>query len=220
MNADFIVHYGRACMSRYRLFILNAFKFTLYSRTTRLPVLYVFGKKKIDVAHLVETICHKFEPETKLLVFYDVGYYYAIPELEKSILEAKRGDILFARVEKESKRQFHLAGREMCATGSCSTNQTFDTEAIICSDGNCGTCTPSEQLLQTTTDNTNPPPENTSTLTDSPTNTTTTSTVNTLTSTDTSTSTSSNETTLNGRSFELLPGTTLQDYTFLCIISF
>jgi len=40
VNADLMVHYGYACMSQ----------------TSRLPVIYVFGNKQIDVDHCVKAL--------------------------------------------------------------------------------------------------------------------------------------------------------------------
>jgi hypothetical protein len=193
--------------------------------------LYVFGKRKIDVPHLVQTVCREFSPETKLLIFYDVGYYHAIPELEKSVLDARGSNTVFARVEKEAKRQFHLAGRIVnCTSGEC---VTCDDESIECRDGNCceSSSSSSEQIPQTTnpsipvtssidssTSTTNTAGQSSTNTTDQSTNTTNQATNITEQSTpDTTTQSTNTSTTINGRSFELLPETSLQDYTFLCI---
>ena len=214
-------------------------------------MLYVFGKKKIDIPHLVHTVSRPDAFPTSdnrplptplpplLLVFYDVAYSYAIPEVEKAMEGEQRGNVVFARVERENTRgQIQMAvaatGKDVCGTSECSptttttttttTKQSFD-EAMGCGDGNCNndsTCTSSfstssEQLEQLDAP-TNPPtnPNNTNNNDITNTSTTTNSTeAHTTSTTDSYAST----TTLNGRTFELLPGTSLQDYIFLCIHS-
>jgi diphthamide biosynthesis protein 2 len=61
VEADSTVHYGHACMSQY---VINFLFFLCVGdalgsfgkicfRTSRLPVIYVFGKKKVGVEHCV-----------------------------------------------------------------------------------------------------------------------------------------------------------------------
>jgi diphthamide biosynthesis protein 2 len=59
-----MVHYGHACMSlyvslplsdRFRLFDL------IFGRTSRLPVIYVFGKKTIDIDLCVKQLVEAFD---------------------------------------------------------------------------------------------------------------------------------------------------------------
>lgn len=63
IQADAIIHFGNACLSK----------------VTRLPVLYVFHKFKISKEDFVQQV-HSLVTDTseKLMLFYDVGYYYAI----------------------------------------------------------------------------------------------------------------------------------------------
>lgn len=63
IQADAIIHFGNACLSK----------------VTRLPVLYIFHKFPFNT----ETFLTKLQAllpdrDTKLMLFYDVGYYYAI----------------------------------------------------------------------------------------------------------------------------------------------
>ncbi len=58
VEADLIIHYGRACLSQLsprisRVVFLNRMD-TPRIRTSRLPVLYVFGRKEIDVETVVD----------------------------------------------------------------------------------------------------------------------------------------------------------------------
>ncbi|KAI0702377.1 diphthamide biosynthesis protein [Cerioporus squamosus] len=64
VDADALVHYGHACMSQ----------------TSRLPVIYVLGKKPIDVAHCAESFIGALNAHSSIaerrtvLLRYDVGY--------------------------------------------------------------------------------------------------------------------------------------------------
>ncbi|CAG8645487.1 9803_t:CDS:10 [Paraglomus brasilianum] len=87
VNADFIVHYGRSCLSR----------------TTRLPVLYVFGKKTIDVSHCHEAFNQLFghNKEQPILVMYDVMYAHCIEDFVQQVQESNYTNIIrsFVRTE-------------------------------------------------------------------------------------------------------------------------
>ncbi|GES89558.1 diphthamide biosynthesis protein 2 [Rhizophagus clarus] len=64
VDAECIIHYGRTCLSP----------------PSRLPVLYVFGKQPIDLAHCVESFVQFFKQDKNqpLLIMYDVVYSYCI----------------------------------------------------------------------------------------------------------------------------------------------
>ncbi|KAJ7380295.1 Diphthamide biosynthesis protein 2 [Desmophyllum pertusum] len=70
VQADLIIHYGRACLSQ----------------TRRLPVLHIFGKWPITIQS-----CHKQfrqlfpDPAVKVLVFSDVVYSHCMGELQNAI---------------------------------------------------------------------------------------------------------------------------------------
>lgn len=56
VDADAMVHYGHACLSQcVRLLLQPDIGLTFGSRTYRLPVIYVFGKKPIDVDDCVSS---------------------------------------------------------------------------------------------------------------------------------------------------------------------
>ncbi|EJF62071.1 diphthamide biosynthesis protein [Dichomitus squalens LYAD-421 SS1] len=63
VDADALVHYGHACMSQ----------------TSRLPVIYVLGKKPIDVSHCVESFAEvvpNLSDKHSIVLKYDVAYAY------------------------------------------------------------------------------------------------------------------------------------------------
>ncbi|CAG8749701.1 16794_t:CDS:10, partial [Cetraspora pellucida] len=63
-SAECIVHYGRSCLSP----------------TSRLSVLYVFGKHPIDIDHCLEVFDYLFDHNStiKIIIMYDVVYSYCI----------------------------------------------------------------------------------------------------------------------------------------------
>ncbi|KAL4072116.1 diphthamide biosynthesis protein [Scleroderma citrinum] len=74
VNADLIVHYGHACLSQ----------------TSRLPVIYVFGKKPIDAIacanHIADLIISKDLPcPSSVVIRHDVAYSYQAGEIIKQL---------------------------------------------------------------------------------------------------------------------------------------
>ncbi|EIN04475.1 diphthamide biosynthesis protein [Punctularia strigosozonata HHB-11173 SS5] len=78
VDADVVVHYGHACMSK----------------TSRLPVIYVFGKKPLDVvgcaSHLAKVVRSKEEGSNlrSVLLKHDVRYAHRAEDLLAQIKEA------------------------------------------------------------------------------------------------------------------------------------
>jgi len=73
VNSDLIIHYGHSCLSR----------------TTRIPVKYVFGNFPIDVDHCCESFNDKFsyDKNKEIVVLFDVIYHYKIGEIIKKLRE-------------------------------------------------------------------------------------------------------------------------------------
>ncbi|KAF6752724.1 putative diphthamide synthesis protein-domain-containing protein [Ephemerocybe angulata] len=66
VDADMVVHYGYACLSQ----------------TSRLPVMYVFGKKTFDVGHALSSLLELLEAENQsVLLKSDVMYSHLMGEL-------------------------------------------------------------------------------------------------------------------------------------------
>jgi diphthamide biosynthesis protein 2 len=62
VGADAMVHYGHACMSLYVSVSIIPRLFGLFwSRTSRLPVIYVFGNKTVDVDLCVKQLVEAFD---------------------------------------------------------------------------------------------------------------------------------------------------------------
>jgi diphthamide biosynthesis protein 2 len=79
VDADAVVHYGHACMSKSVFSILLCTPKRLsIPRNYRLPVIYVFGKKPVDVQDAAKMLWESFSssnPPTKVAVFkHDVAY--------------------------------------------------------------------------------------------------------------------------------------------------
>ncbi|XP_013405912.1 2-(3-amino-3-carboxypropyl)histidine synthase subunit 2-like [Lingula anatina] len=86
-SADSVIHYGRACLSP----------------VTRYPVLYVFGRKDIDVQHCCEQFQKLFPDLTQhVLVLYDVVYSHAIGDL-KSRLQGSYCNVLISELNTTEK---------------------------------------------------------------------------------------------------------------------
>ncbi|KAH8554044.1 diphthamide biosynthesis protein 2 [Umbelopsis sp. PMI_123] len=70
VNADFIVHYGRSCLSP----------------TSRLPVLYVFGQQSISVERCVSEFDRLIEnKDTPIIVMYDVIFSHASDQINEQL---------------------------------------------------------------------------------------------------------------------------------------
>lgn len=71
VQSEAIIHFGHACLSP----------------TRRLPVLYVFPKKPVDIQSLCEAVNKTFEDKnSKLLLIYDVAYAHKIDEVHSTLL--------------------------------------------------------------------------------------------------------------------------------------
>jgi hypothetical protein len=177
-----------------------------------LPVLYVFGRKKIDFDIFVNSVKSEFSPhQDKVLVFYDPSYHYIIPDLETRLKQVENYEnFIFTRLQKEVERtKVEGKGEEVsgtCCGGSnaCSSTNTeggkeSSNNNTSCANGNSccgnGTCTPNS-----THNNDNAVSDSTNNLTINVDN-------------------NNARQDLNGRTFLLIPGTSLQDYTFFCILT-
>ncbi|TSL34573.1 2-(3-amino-3-carboxypropyl)histidine synthase subunit 2 [Bagarius yarrelli] len=68
VRADCIVHYGRACLSPSR----------------RLPLMYVFGKRTINVQECARAFRELYpDQETHVIILYDVTYSHAIDDFQR-----------------------------------------------------------------------------------------------------------------------------------------
>ena len=63
VDADAIVHYGHACMSLCVSIPINPALILLLGRMSRLPVIYVFGKKTIDADLCVKKLVEAFDAD-------------------------------------------------------------------------------------------------------------------------------------------------------------
>ncbi|KAH0835596.1 putative diphthamide synthesis protein [Lanmaoa asiatica] len=90
VDADLMVHYGHACMSK----------------TSRLPVVYVFGRKPIDVEDCVQELCRILtsvpdagDMATKsALVRHDVGYTYRVGEVVRQLRDKTDLSVLYHEI--------------------------------------------------------------------------------------------------------------------------
>ncbi|KAG0208949.1 Diphthamide biosynthesis protein 2 [Mortierella sp. NVP41] len=108
ISADAIIHYGRSCQSP----------------TSRLPVIYVFGKQPVDVQDCATVFDGFFAKDKaqKLILMYDVIYAHCVDQL-LGTLEGEKGytNIVKSRVEPESNLGYVLSSQEgpKAGSGSC-----------------------------------------------------------------------------------------------------
>ncbi|XP_066995152.2 2-(3-amino-3-carboxypropyl)histidine synthase subunit 2 [Anabrus simplex] len=73
IGADAVIHFGHYCLSP----------------TARLPVLYIFEKRQIDVTSFVSNMRERFsDPATKILLLYDVAFRHAIGAITQQLSES------------------------------------------------------------------------------------------------------------------------------------
>ena len=80
LNADLVVHYGNAFLSA----------------THHLPVQYIFGRMPFDVDECVKAISSRFSAAAGVVVFAEVPYSFAIPEVAEK-LRATHPGVVVAR---------------------------------------------------------------------------------------------------------------------------
>lgn len=74
VNADVVVHYGRACLSPYHHTVI-----ILIYRVTRLPVIYVFGRRMVDIDVLVSQFMSTFTDRSQhFLLMCDTTYAHSL----------------------------------------------------------------------------------------------------------------------------------------------
>ena len=76
VDADVIVHYGHACMSLW-VSSHSSILWLIFSSTSRLPVIYVFGQNTIDIDLCVQKLVEAFDadnPGTAILLKHDVTF--------------------------------------------------------------------------------------------------------------------------------------------------
>ncbi|CAG8504935.1 14499_t:CDS:10 [Ambispora leptoticha] len=91
VDADCIIHYGRSCLSP----------------TSRLPVLYVFGKRPIDEAHCLDVFQEFFEENKNLpiIVSFDVVYAHGIENFVSQLHRKGYNSIIQTFVKTETKHE-------------------------------------------------------------------------------------------------------------------
>ncbi|KAF9955377.1 Diphthamide biosynthesis protein 2 [Mortierella alpina] len=156
ISADAIIHYGRSCQSP----------------TSRLPVIYVFGKQPVDVADCVSVFDGFFAKDKaqKVILMYDVIYAHCIDELLSKLTAGNNyTNIIKSRVETESNLGYVLTRADAeqespsgcCKKDSscCSTTNGADSSCTSssgapsssCSSGSANGCSSSSSNCRTAT---------------------------------------------------------------------
>ncbi|KAF7361445.1 2-(3-amino-3-carboxypropyl)histidine synthase subunit 2 [Mycena sanguinolenta] len=109
VDADAIVHYGYACMSQ----------------TSRLPVIYVFGKKPIDVEDCSRNVSQVFEGSSALLR-YDVAYTHQAESIATALHQALNVPISLphSQTPSEASSIIYIGGESLGLTNLLITHST------------------------------------------------------------------------------------------------
>ncbi|PRP89720.1 hypothetical protein PROFUN_00062 [Planoprotostelium fungivorum] len=108
LNAQLIVHYGRSCLSR----------------TSRIPVYYVFGRASIDTEDITQQMRDRFSDDN-VTVFYDLLYEYAVEKMKERLSD--RENIRWTRVKRglcqpengQPSTTSQIASQETCGKEGC-----------------------------------------------------------------------------------------------------
>eukprot|EP01114_Cavostelium_apophysatum_P022084 TRINITY_DN7873_c0_g1_i2.p1 TRINITY_DN7873_c0_g1~~TRINITY_DN7873_c0_g1_i2.p1 ORF type:complete len:537 (-),score=126.61 TRINITY_DN7873_c0_g1_i2:561-2171(-) len=85
IKADVIVHYGRACLSK----------------TSRLPVIYVFGRSPVHSDDCFAKLCSQFpDKDAKVLIFYDLSYSHVIETISAKASSAGYRNFITTKIQK------------------------------------------------------------------------------------------------------------------------
>ncbi|KAG2180493.1 hypothetical protein INT44_003497 [Umbelopsis vinacea] len=119
VSADFIVHYGRSCLSP----------------TSRLPVLYVFGQQSISVEKCVSEFDRLIEnKDTPIIVMYDVTFSHAADQINNQLSKIFTTTIA-TKITKEANT--NLNGQETPVPDTQLSEECADTTDDCCGSGAC-----------------------------------------------------------------------------------
>ncbi|KAJ7235093.1 putative diphthamide synthesis protein-domain-containing protein [Mycena haematopus] len=109
VDADAMVHYGYACMSQ----------------TSRLPVIYVFGKKPIDVDDCSRRVSQVFEG-TSALLRYDVAYAHQAESIATALRQVLHVPISVSdlKAHPEASTIIYIGGESLGLTNLLITHST------------------------------------------------------------------------------------------------
>ncbi|KFH67893.1 hypothetical protein MVEG_06624 [Podila verticillata NRRL 6337] len=128
ISADAIIHYGRSCQSP----------------TSRLPVIYVFGKQPVDVPDCAVVFDGFFSKDKsqKVILMYDVIYAHCIDQLLGTLkTDMEYTSIIKSRVETESNLGYVLSNlssfncSQKKATSCCGENSGCSDKSTSCQNG-------------------------------------------------------------------------------------
>ncbi|KAJ3084854.1 Diphthamide biosynthesis protein 2 [Rhizoclosmatium hyalinum] len=85
VNSDLVVHYGRTCLSR----------------TSRIPVLYVFGNPPVDLEHLSSSVSALIPTTTPVLFMFDAVYSHSASAISTTLNNAGFKDLIVSTIDTE-----------------------------------------------------------------------------------------------------------------------
>ena len=139
LQADVLVHYGHACLNP----------------TGTLPVIYSFGMLEIDVPNAIQSIVENEQVlPTNILLLYQVGYYYAINDFQKQLVDKGNVNVVTGEIPKPTGIRKGSRSRPCCGgeSTSCSHNESSSELQPKNIDENCpvdNELTPSNESTKT-----------------------------------------------------------------------
>ncbi|XP_064624957.1 2-(3-amino-3-carboxypropyl)histidine synthase subunit 2-like isoform X2 [Lineus longissimus] len=115
-SADAVIHFGHACLSP----------------TRRYPVLYVFGRRPLDVPDCCEKFRQLFpNRDKKIVVLYDTIYLHAVGTLRELLLKSHPGVVLSKLKDiSTDKTETEIQDTDIQSTTKCGRNFTHGQNAI------------------------------------------------------------------------------------------
>lgn len=92
-------------------------------RTSRFPVLFVFGKAPIDIDDSFQKFQETFTPESKAVIFYECRYQHAIKTFQEQVEEKNYVSTRVTIMNTESKGHEGLIERRKEGCGDCGCGQ-------------------------------------------------------------------------------------------------
>lgn len=123
-GADLVIHYGPSCLSK----------------TSRIPVLFVFGREPVDIAACADSVNTLFpDPQADVLVLYDVTYAHAAAELAEKLAHRPHTIVSRVNVSAAPVAPWTSALSGGRSTGCCGGSSSSSSGAC-CAQGNGGSC--------------------------------------------------------------------------------
>ncbi|XP_028408526.1 2-(3-amino-3-carboxypropyl)histidine synthase subunit 2-like [Dendronephthya gigantea] len=125
VKADLIIHFGASCLSR----------------TERIPVVFAFGKKKINVEHCCQSFQSCFpDKDCKIILIYDVVYHHSIDSIYSKLSSEYRSLVSTSLVHNDNDDNNSKKTRVGTDKSECRDNENITTcSKNLASENKCKT---------------------------------------------------------------------------------